>query len=190
MSIIAFFVFIALVFGVCFLFDKGFTKIFRGKAQHRSGRSVRLNKRFGSFGLILAIVGIAAIFAGIPSDLALGIGGAVVCLVGIGLVIYYLSFGIFYDDTSFIVTKFARRSVTYQYDQIVGQKLYYISGGVLIELHMDDNRTIDLQSKMEGSYPFLDQAYLTWSTNRGIDKENAQFHDPANSLWFPTVEDL
>ena len=34
----------AVVFGICFLADKGFTKIFRGQVQHRSGLSVRPNK--------------------------------------------------------------------------------------------------------------------------------------------------
>ena len=43
----------ALVFGLCFLADKGFTKTFRGKAQHQSGLSVRVNKRYGAFGVIM-----------------------------------------------------------------------------------------------------------------------------------------
>ena len=43
----------AAVFGVCYLVDKGFSKAFRGKAQHRSGMAVRANKRFGVFGVVL-----------------------------------------------------------------------------------------------------------------------------------------
>ena len=35
----------AAVFGVCFLVDKGFTKLFRSKTQHRSGMAVRANKK-------------------------------------------------------------------------------------------------------------------------------------------------
>ena len=42
----------AAVFGVCYLVDKGFSKAFRGKAQHRSGMAVRANKRFGVFGVV------------------------------------------------------------------------------------------------------------------------------------------
>ena len=35
---------IALVFLICFLLDKGFTKLFRSKPQHRSGLSVQIGK--------------------------------------------------------------------------------------------------------------------------------------------------
>ena len=39
----------AAVFGLCFAVDKAFAKLFRSKAQHRSGRAVRANKRYGLF---------------------------------------------------------------------------------------------------------------------------------------------
>ena len=48
----------AAVFGVCYLVDKGFSKAFRGKAQHRSGMAVRANKRFGVFGVVLTVLGV------------------------------------------------------------------------------------------------------------------------------------
>ena len=48
----------AAVFGVCFLVDKAFAKLFRSKAQHRSGKAVRANKRYGLFGVILLVLGI------------------------------------------------------------------------------------------------------------------------------------
>ena len=54
----------ALVFLVCFLVDKGFTKLFRSQQEHKSGLAIRLNKRYGSIGLIIAVLGVAALFAG------------------------------------------------------------------------------------------------------------------------------
>ena len=51
----------AVIFGICFLVDKAFTKLFRSKAQHRSGMAVRANKRYGLFGVILTVLGIMAI---------------------------------------------------------------------------------------------------------------------------------
>ena len=54
---------LAVVFLLCFLIDKLFGKIFRGKKQHQSGLSVRLNKRYASIGLIVFVLGIAAMFA-------------------------------------------------------------------------------------------------------------------------------
>ena len=47
-----------LVFGLCFLADKGFSRLFRSKVQHRSGLAVRASKRYGSFGVILLVLGI------------------------------------------------------------------------------------------------------------------------------------
>lgn len=188
MELVAFLVVGAIFFGVIYLIDRGFTKIFRGQPQHDSGRSVRLNKRHGSIGIILFALGMASLFAGFPDDLLLGIGGAVVTALGIGLVVYYMTFGIFYDDSSFVLTTFGRRSTTYRYDQIAGQLLYNASGNILIELHMTDGRTVGLQAKMDGVYPFLDTAYIGWCCQLGKQPQECKFHDPANSLWFPIME--
>ena len=179
----------ALTFGVCFLVDKGFTKKFRGKAQHKSGLSVRLNKKYGAFGLILMALGVAAIFSGINGNgLVIGIGGGVVLLVGVGLLVYYMTFGVFYDEDSFVLTTFGKRSTTYRFGQIQGQLLYNASGNVLIELHMEDGRTVGLQASMTGVYPFLDKAFFGWCYQRELAPENCEFHDPDNSLWFPMME--
>ena len=47
---------VAGVFLLCYLVDKGFTKLFRGTVQHQSGKSVRLSKRYGSIGAIIAFL--------------------------------------------------------------------------------------------------------------------------------------
>lgn len=177
-------------FGCFYLIDKGFTKFFRSKVQHTSGLSVRLNKKFGSIGLIMAVVGLGAIFAGINSkEMVLCIGGGVVLLVGIGLVVYYMTFGVYYDDEGFVLTTFGRRSTTYRYNQIAGQLLYNSYGSIIIELHMKDGRTVGLQSGMMGVYPFLDAAFVNWCRQTGKCPEECDFHDPDNSLWFPTMEE-
>ena len=54
----------AAVFGLCRLVDKGFQKLFRNKAEHLSGQAVRVNKRYGVFGVILSALGVAAIATG------------------------------------------------------------------------------------------------------------------------------
>ena len=51
----------ALIFGICRLVDIGFQKLFRNKAEHLSGLAVRVNKRYGVFGVILSAIGIAAV---------------------------------------------------------------------------------------------------------------------------------
>ena len=179
----------ALVFGVCFLFDKGFEKLFRNKAQHHSGLSVRINKRYAAFGAIMFTLGMAAIFTGMGNNLLLTAGGGLILLVGIGLFVYYVTFGIFYDADSFVLTTFGRRSVTYSYQQIKSQQLYIASGNTIIELHLTDGRNLSLQAGMIGVYPFLDVAFAGWLRQTGRKQEDCPFYDPANSCWFPPMEE-
>lgn len=178
----------ALTFGVCYLVDRGFKSKFRGKVEHASGLSVRLNKRYATIGLILTILGVSAIFAGLGTLMILVIGGCIVLLMGAGCIVYYLTFGIFYNDESFVLTTFGKRSMSYRYDQIVGQQLYNASGNILIELHLKDGRAVTLQAAMVGVYPFLDKAFASWCRQTGRDPESCEFHDPENSIWFPALE--
>ncbi len=180
---------IAATFGVCFLLDKGFTKIFRSQAQHHSGLAVRLNKRYAVFGLILAVLGVLAVFAGISDGPVLLWGGVIVLVMGAALIVYYLSFGVFYDEDTLLVTGFGKKNVTYRFGDIVHQKLYVLQGGgVVIELHMKDKKAVSVQSGMDGVYPFLDHAFAAWCRQTGRDPESCDFHDPSNSLWFPMEE--
>ncbi len=180
----------AVVFGLCWLVDKGFTKLFRSQAQHRSGLSVRLNKRYGSIGLILAVLGLAALFSGLngKDGLILIIGGGIVIATGVGLVVYYMTFGIFYDEDGFILTTFGKADVTYAYKDIVCQQLYNNQGHILIELHMSDGRAFHLQESMKGAAAFLDHAFAVWCRQNGKTEEECTFYDPSNSCWFPPVE--
>ena len=181
----------AAIFGICYLVDKAFAKLFRSKAQHRSGMAVRVNKRYGIFGVILSVLGIMAVCMGIMDDPVLLWGGIFVLILGICLAGYYLSYGIFYDGESFLQSRFGKKDATYFYKDIVGQKLYLIQGGnVIIELHMADGHAISLQSSFDGVYPFLDTAFAAWCLQTGRDPQSCDFHDPSQSLWFPTVEDV
>ena len=181
----------AAVFGLCFAVDKAFAKLFRNKAQHRSGMAVRANKRYGLFGVILSVLGIMAVCVGMTDGPVLLWGGIVVLLMGAALAVYYLSFGVFYDGETFLLSRFGKEEVTYRFSDIKGQKLYMVQGGnVIIELHMADGGTVSLQSTMDGVYPFLDTAFAAWCLQTGRDPQSCDFHDPSQSLWFPTVEDV
>ena len=180
----------AVIFGLCYLVDKTFSKLFRSKAQHRSGMAVRANKRYGIFGVVLTVLGIMAIFVGITDGPVLLWGGVVVLLMGIALAVYYLSFGIFYDGESLLLQRFGKKDVTHYYKDIVGQKLYLIQGGnIVVELHMKNGSTVSVQSSFEGVYPFLDTAFAGWCLQTGRNPQDCDFHDPSQSLWFPTVEE-
>lgn len=179
----------AATFGLCYLFDRGFQKFFRSKKEHRSGLAVRLNKMYSTAGVLLSILGVIAIVTGAAENGTLLYGGIFVLVLGIGLCIYHLSFGIFYDEDSFVYTRFGKKEVTYRYSDIITQKLYVITGGsVVVELQMADGKVVSVQSTMNGAYPFLDAAFSGWCRQKGIDPESCAFHDPANHLWFPQEE--
>ena len=188
MQIFAILIIAAVIFGICYLFDKGFQKTFRNKPQHKSGLSVRPNKRYATFGLILIILGLAAIFSSAESIVLL-VGGIVILVMAIGLIVYYMTFGVFYDEDSFLFTSFGKKSMEYRYQDIKSQQLYVIQGGnVVIELHMADGNAVSLQSPMVGVYAFLDTAFAGWCRQKGINSDDCGFYDPANSCWFPTEE--
>ncbi len=189
MEWIAIVVVIGLVFGLCFLIDKVFTKAFRSKAQHKSGKSVRLNKRYGAFGIILVALGAAAVFAGIKNGWILLAAGAVIVLFGAALVVYYMTCAIFYDEDAFIYTFFGKKSVTYAYKDIQAQQLYNTQGHIMVDLYMTDGTSVSVQSTMLGCFEFLDFAFAAWLRQTGKKEEDCPFHDPSNSIWFPPLED-
>lgn len=172
-------------FLLCFLLDKGFTKLFRSAPQHRSGQSVRLNQYLGIAGLLLAVLGVAAMLTG---GKLLLLGGGILVLVGIFLMVYYMSFGVFYDADSFLVMSFGRKRRTYRYDQIQSQQLYINGNSILLELYLTDGTSMQLQSTMPGWGNFMDAAFAGWCRQKGRMPEECSFHDPDNSCWFPPVE--
>lgn len=110
-------------------------------------------------------------------------------VVAVCLLTYYLSFGIYYDDDTFLVSTFGRKSVTYRYGEICAQQLYVSMGNTLIELHMKNGKTVNLQASMTGVYPFMDKAFAGWLRQTGRREADCPFHDPENSCWFPKAED-
>lgn len=179
----------AATFGLCFLFDKGFQKTFRSKAQHRSGRAVRLNKMYSIAGICLAFLGVCAIVTGAAESSVLFYAGFAVLAVGLGLCVYHLSFGIFYDEDSFLCTGFGKKERIYRFCDIRSQKLYLITGGsIIVELLMADHTTVSIHTTMDGAYPFLDAAFQNWCRQTGTAPETCDFHDPANHLWFPSED--
>ena len=178
----------AVIFGICYVVDKFFTRIFRSKAQHRSGLAVRVSKMYGVMGLCLILLGIMAIVVGLDSLLLL-VGGIIVLVMGGSMAAYYLTRGIFYDEESFLISGFGSKDRTYRYQDIREQRLYLIQGGsVMVELHMADGTAVSLTSNMDGMYPFLDTAFTNWCLQTGRDPESCTFHDPSNHWWFPHEE--
>ena len=190
MQAIAIIIIAALVFLICRVVDKLFTKLFRSKAQHRSGLAVRASKRYGIFGVMFSVLGVLGIITGLPGESVLLWAGIAVLLMGIGLAVHYLSFGIFYDGESFLLCRFGRKSQEHRYDEILSQKLYVLTGGsTLIELTLKDGSAVSLQSTMDGVFPFMDTAFAGWCMETGRKMEECDFYDPSKSWWFPHEEE-
>lgn len=182
---------VAVVIGACVLIDFLFKKLFRSQAQHMSGLAVRLHKRYGSFGIIMVVLGIAAIIAGVNGEMAKWLflcGGILIVLVGIGLVVYYMSTGIFYDEDSFLYTTFGKKKRVYAYRDIQNQQLYNNAGYLLIELHMLDGTSVQVQSTMPGAIDFMDHAFAAWLRQTGKEESDCDYYDRSHSVWFPPVE--
>ena len=180
---------IMLSFGLCFLADKGFTKFFRNRTEHRSVMSLHLHKRFATIGIVLLVIGVAGLMASIEGGVAMAIGSLILLLVGVGLVIYYLSFGVYYDEDSFLISSFGKKNLSYRYEQIRHQKLYTLQGGgIIVELHMADGSAVQITGTMLGYAAFLDYAFSRWCQQQGIEAEDCPFHDPQQSIWFPNLE--
>lgn len=179
------------VLGLCILVDFLFKRLFRSQAQHMSGLAVRLSKRYAAIGIILIVLGIAAVCAAFPLDgsawILLG-GGLLIGIVGIGLVIYYAITGIFYDDDGFIYTSFGKKKKVCFYRDIRAQQLYNNAGHLLIELYMNDGSAIQVQASMPGAMDFMDHAFENWLRQTGRSRESCEFYDRGQFVWFPPVE--
>lgn len=193
MEIIALIFVCALVFGVCYLVDKGFSRAFRSRPQQKSGLSVHLTKGYALAGLLITVLGIAAGVMFFDSSDAKRWSMVAVCAVltlfGIGLLTVYLSYGIYYDGDTFLLCSLGKKAAEYRYDQIRYQRIYDIRGTICVALTMDDGREVALYANMQGLAPFLDTAYLGYCRQRGLDPEKADFYDPGNSKWFPMEQE-
>ena len=174
-------------FGLCFLVDKLFSKVFRGSQQHLSGQKVKLRKRTATYGLLMTVLGLACVIFYWGNGVIFW-GGLIVLLMGVALLAYYLSFGIYYDENGFVYSRFGRRSKLYTYVQIQNQQLYNSQGSILVELHLKDGSTVPVQDSMDGGFAFLDFAFSRWLEESGLKAEECSFHDPAQSCWFPPLE--
>ena len=186
---IPFLILAAAVFGICFLVDKSFQKLFRGRKEQKSGLAVKPNKRSATMGLFLGILGLVGILTGIGGNVSLLILSAIVLLLAAMLIVHYLSFGIYYDAESLLTVSFGKKKLSYRYEEIREQKRYVVQGGsVILELYMTDGSTVTVQTTMDGAYPFLDYAFARWCEQKNLDPENCNFHDPSQHRWFPESE--
>lgn len=189
MEFIPVLVVVALTLGICFLADKVFVKLFRNRAQHRSGMSVKASKRYATIGLVIGALGVVALVAAYKQGVLILISGIVMLLLGICFITYYLCFGIYYNEESFIYSSFGRKSRTYMFKDIVSQQVYASGASIIIELHLSDGCSIQLQSSMNGVVRFMNKAFDGWLSQNNLALDDCSFHDPEKNAWFPNAQE-
>ena len=181
---------IVATFAVLFVLDFGFQKLFRRKQQYHTGLAVHLNKRYLVAGILIAALGVAMLGQLSKGFSWLIVAAAVILeIMGLGLLIYYNTFGLFYDNDTFIYHSFGHKPATYRYEDIKSQQLFTSAAGILVELDLSDGRTLSLQQNMDGMYAFLDKASLARFRQLGIDNNTCKWFDKSNSCWFPPREE-
>lgn len=176
--------FMALAFGLCFLGDKAISAIV-ARARNRS--RVMPPLRYPIMAAVLALVGGAVAWYGhsIGKPLYLVVA-AVFLAVAVWSAVYYCTTGITYDDETFTFRRGKVRQ-TFRFDQIRGQRSDVTMKIKCLVLCVEDKDVV-LYSNMQGYTPFLTQAYERWCRAKGLDPEQQDWHDPADTRWFPDEE--
>lgn len=181
--------FMALVFGLCFLVDKLWQRRKQNAAQTESDK-VRLPRANNIFGALLAVGGLALLLFIAPIE-----GGIwwflsiAVMLIGLFLIVNYLATGIDYNEAGFTYRRLGRRSQTFTYAQIKGQRSFANRAGVNVLLYAGEE-DIYLYSAMKGTRRFMQTAFDGWCLAHGIDPDEVSPPDPNSMIWFnEPVED-
>lgn len=177
-------VFIALAFGLCFLGDKLFGLVL---ARVRNRKRVLPPLRYPVLSGVLLLAALGSGIFGIRWGKPLYVVVAAVFLAtAIGTLIYYRSTGITYDKETFTFYRGSTRE-TFRFDQIRGQRSDVTLKVKCLVLCVADKDVV-LYSNMQGYTPFLTQAYESWCRAKELDPLAQDWHDPADTRWFPEEE--
>lgn len=175
-------IFMALVFGLCFLVDKLWQRFVKNADFDQS--KVRLARSNIVFGTLLAVFGLVLLLFVAPEQ-----GGiwwfmtAVILLVGLFLLANYCLTGIDYNEMGFTYRRLGHRLQSFSYDQICGQRTFANRAGINVLLYAGDEE-IYLYASMKGTQAFLSTAFNGWCAAHGIDPEQVSPPNPENMIWF------
>ncbi len=176
--------FMALAFGLCFLGDKVITIIVT-RAKNRS--RVMPPLRYPVLAGVLTLVAVVAAVYGFGAEKVLYLAVAAVFLaVAVWAVVYYCTTSITYDAKTFTFRRGNLRQ-SFRFDQIRAQRSDVTLKVKCLVLCVEDKDVV-LYSNMQGYTPFLTQAWESWCKARGLDPNQQDWHDPADTRWFPDEE--
>ena len=173
--------FAGLIFGACFLVDRGVAAL-----KGRVGQSgvVRMPLRYPVLaGALILGAAVLAFTAWQRKSLLYGLAAGVFAAVALYALYAYCTTGIRYGETGFTFRR-GRLRRTFQFVDISGQRVAITRRGCCLVLCLGEAEVV-LYSNMQGFSPFLEAAYLAWCQAKQLDPQAQDFHNPADYRWFP-----
>ena len=177
-------VFAGAIFALCCGVDRLCRAI---AARHpKPGKRVTLPRREAVFGVLLTAFSGGVLVGFFEAlSLPLKLGCIFVLAMGAFLLVHYLSFGIWYNDTEFWVRDWRHRARRHTYGEITGQRSLLTRSGVTTTLYLQEGE-VDLYEAMVGLREFLKVAFSAWCKGKDIDPQTVE-NNPELLTYFPTV---
>lgn len=177
--------FAALVFGLCFLVDKGISAL---KNRVRTDMVVRMPVKYPIFAAILALTAVGAVvYAWVMKSTLMGAAAAVLLGMSIYVLVTYLNTRIDYTEDTFTFRR-GREVQTFRFGDIDCQRVAINRGGCCLVLVAGKDEIV-FYSNMQGFFRFLDHAFAAWCKARQLDPAEQTWHDPRDYRWFPDDEE-
>lgn len=182
MEYVAYFLLIAIVFGLVALVDFLLKKLLRRPV----GKAVRLPRYSFILGILLSVLPVfALLYLPLDREPYLKGGLAVVLVIGLFLLANFFSTAVVYDETGFTYRTLLTKSKSYRYSDITAQRSFLARSGIHVSLYANGDE-IQLYQAMQGLDSFLHTAFFAWCRERGIDPDTVDY-DPRVFRYFPEL---
>ena len=173
---------IAVMFGLVALGDFLLKKLFKSSCS--TAKAVRMPRYSFIMGMLMALLGLIAVMY-IPrqTERFLWLGSWVVLVMGVYLLVNFFWFGIYYDKEGFTYRALGKKSRTYRYEEITGQRAFVAKSGWNSNLYARGEE-IQLYAAMQGLSDFLNKAFFAWCRAKGIDPDTVE-NNPHELVFFP-----
>lgn len=172
--------FMAAVFGLCFLVDRLCRRLFPADPR----KAVRLPRRSVIFGVLLTFLGFTAWLVYWPQFAwYLRVSSILVLVMGVFLLVQYFSFSIRYDEEGFEYRTLGKKAMTCHYDEILGQESLLTRSGVHSTLYTKQGE-LPIYTALVGLPEFLKTAFSHWCEAKGIDPDTVE-NNPQYLTYFP-----
>ena len=185
MQYVLYILLVAAIFGLVALCDFILKKLFKGARS--DAKAVKMPRYSFILGLLMALLGlIAVLYIPRQTERFLWLGSCVVLVMGAYLLVNFFWFGIYYDDEGFTYRALGKKSRTYRYGEITGQRTFVAKSGWNSNLYARGEE-VQLYAAMQGMSDFLNKAFFSWCRENNIDPDTVE-NDPHNLIFFPEPE--